>query len=168
MQQVDHIVDDGASGIGELFPPPYYKFWDGDSPSSVLAAMELISSSIDANKTDVIFAHSDGGAAALSALLPRVHNVKCIILISPFPPFDVSGRKRLDVSMAGPLVHIPTLLVRGESDPLAFFVAMTQGLVDKKNLRVYSWKGGHEPPNSSERGMWAQIAQDVVDILSRR
>ena len=167
MLQVVHVVNDGASGVGELFSPPYYSFWDGDSPSSVLAAIELVSSSIDANKTDVIFAHSDGGAAALSALLHRAHNVKCVILISPFPPFDASGRKRLDVSMAGPLVHIPTLLVRGESDPLAFFIGMAQGLVDEDNLTVYSWKGGHEPPNSSERGMWAQMAQDVVDILNR-
>ncbi|KAM0797661.1 Alpha/Beta hydrolase protein [Usnea florida] len=155
-------------GVGELFSPPYYSFWNGDSPSSVLAAIDLVSSSIDADNVDIIFAHSDGGAAALSALLHRAHNVKCIILISPFPPFDASGRKRLDVSMAGPLVHIPTLLVLGESDPLAFFVAMAKGLVDEKNLTVYSWKGGHEAPNSSERGMWAQMAQDVVQILDRK
>ena len=163
-----HLFNDGASGVGELFSPPYYNVWNGDSPSSVLAAMDLVSSSIDANNVDIIFAHSDGGAAALSALLHRAHNVKCIILISPFPPFDASGRKRLDVSMAGPLVHVPTLLVRGETDPFAFFVAMAKGLVDEKNLTVYSWKGGHEPPNSSERGMWAQMAQDVVQIINRR
>ena len=70
--------------------------------------------------------------------------------------------------MAGPLVHIPTLFIRGETDPLGFFVAMAKGLVDERNLTVYSWKGGHEPPNSSERGMWAQMAQDVGKILNRR
>ena len=163
-----HVDNDRASGVGELFSPPYFSFWDGDSPSSVLAAIELVSSSIDTNKTDVIFGVSDGGALALSALLHRAHNVKCIILITPFPPFDASGHKRLDVSMAGPLVHIPTLFVRGESDPLAFFVDMAEGLVDEKNLKIYSWKGGHHPPNSSERGLWAQIAQDVIEILNRR
>ena len=167
MLQVVHVLNNVASGIDELFSPPFYSFWDGDSPSSVLAAIELVSSSIDDNKTDVIFGVSDGGALALSALLHRAHNVKCIILITPFPPFDASGRKRLDVSMAGPLVNIPTLLVRGESDPLAFFVAMAEGLVDEKNLKVYSWKGGHDPPNASERGLWAQVAQDVVQILNR-
>ena len=133
----------------------------------MLAGIELVSSSISANKTDVILGHSDGGAAALSALLYRPHNVKCIILISSFPPFDASGRKRLDVSMAGTLVHIPTLSVRGESDPLAHFVAMAEGLVEEKNLTIYSWNGGHEPPNSSERQMWAQMAQNVVKIVNR-
>lgn len=62
---------------------------------------------------------------------------------------------------------IPTLFVRGESDPWAHFVALTEGLVDGRNLTVYSWKGGHEVPNSSERGMWAQIAQKMVEILNK-
>lgn len=154
-------------GIAEFFSPPYYKFWDGDSPSSVLAALELVSSSISINKSDVIFAYSDGAAAALSALLHRPHNVKCLVLLSPFPPFDASGRRRLDVSFAGPQIHIPTLFMRGESDPFAHFVAMTQGLVDEKNLAVYSWNGGHETPNSSERGMWGQIAQSLVTIMNK-
>ena len=161
------FVDDDTPGIAEFFSPPYYKFWDGDSPSSVLAALELVSSSISINKSDVIFAYSDGAAAALSALLHRPHNVKCLVLLSPFPPFDASGRRRLDVSFAGPQIHIPTLFMRGESDPFAHFVAMTQGLVDEKNLAVYSWNGGHEMPNSSERGMWGQIAQSLVMIMNK-
>ncbi|KAF6223246.1 hypothetical protein HO133_000088 [Letharia lupina] len=155
-------------GVGEFFSPPFYRHWDGDSPSSVLAAAELIASSVSTNKPDVIFAHSEGGAAALSTLLHRPLSVQCLVLLSPFPPFDASGRRRLDVSLSGiPLVRIPTLFVRGESDPWAHFVALTEGLVDERNLTVYSWKGGHEVPNSSERGMWAQIAQKMVEILNK-
>lgn len=161
------FADHDTPGIGDLFSPPYYRFWDGDSPSSVLAAVELVSASISNRKTDVIFAHSDGGATALSAVLHHPHNVKCLVLVSPFPPFDASGRRRLDVSIAGPLVHIPTLFVRGETDPLAHFVNMTRGLVDEKNLTLYSWNGGHESPNSSERGIWAQIAQSLVTIINK-
>ena len=65
-----------------------------------------------------------------------------------------------------PLVHIPTLFVRGESDPLAHFVTLTQGLVNERKLTIYSWDGGHEVPNSGERGMWAQMAQKVVEIIN--
>ena len=129
--------------------------------------MDLIASTICTNDPDVVFAHSDGGAAVLSTLLYHPHNVKCIILISPFPPFDVTGRQRLDVSLAGkPLVHIPTLFVRGESDPWAHIIAMTKGLVDERHLTMYPWSGGHEIPNSSERDMWAQMAQKLVKIVN--
>ncbi|KAK4695697.1 hypothetical protein P7C71_g2102, partial [Lecanoromycetidae sp. Uapishka_2] len=150
----------------ELFSPPFYKFWDGDSPSSVLAATDLIASSISTNDPDVIFAHSDGAAAALTTILYHPHNVKCLVLLCPIPPFDAEGRRRLDVSLSGsPLIHTPTIFVRGESDPMAPFVAMTEGLVDKRNMTLYSYKGGHEVPNSSERTLWTRIAQKVVEIL---
>ncbi|CAD6582476.1 MAG: hypothetical protein ASARMPREDX12_000951 [Alectoria sarmentosa] len=151
--------------VGELFPPPFYKFWDGDSPSSVLAATDFIASSISYNKPDVIFAHSEGGAGALSALLRHPHNVKCLVLVNAFPPFDASGRRRLDVSISGTPISVPTLFVHGKSDPMGYFVNLTKGLVDERNLTTYSWNGGHEMPNSGERGMWAQIAQKAVEIL---
>lgn len=154
-------------GLGEMFSPPFYAFWDANSPSSVLAATELITGSISTNKPDVIFAYSEGAAAALSTLLHHPHNVKCLVLISPFPPFDASGHKRLDVSLSGTPVHIPTLFVRAESDPFACIIALAKGLVNPRNLTVYSWNGGHEVPNSSERGMWAQIAQKVVEVLNK-
>ena len=50
---------------------------------------------------------------------------------------------------------------------MGHFVTLAEGLVDKSNLTVYSWKGGHEVPNSSERGMWAQIAQKLVAIVDK-
>lgn len=150
-----------------MFSPPFYKFWDSSSTSSVLAAIELVASSINTTDPDVIFAHSEGGAAALSALLRRSHNVKCLVLAAPLPPFDASGRRRLDVSISGTPIKIPTLFIRGERDPLAHFVAFAEGLVDESCLTIYSWHGGHEVPNSSEGGMWAGIAQTLVDVLNK-
>lgn len=85
--------------------------------------------------------------------------------MNAFPPFDASGRRRLDVSISGTPINIPTLFVHGKSDPMAYFVNLTKGLVDERNLTTYSWNGAHEMPNSGERGMWAQIAQKVVEIL---
>lgn len=159
-------TDTLATGIGELFAPPFYNIWDADSPPSVLATMDLIASAIRTHDPNIVVAHSDGGAAALSALLHRPHNVKCLVLVAPFPPFDAAGRRRLDVSLAGkPLVRIPTLFVRGESDPWAYFVALTEGLIEKSHLAVFPWSGGHEVPNSSERAMWARLAQKLVGIL---
>lgn len=73
--------------------------------------------------------------------------------------------KRLDVSLCGTPINIPTLFVRGESDPWRHFVALTEGLVNKRKLIGYSWKGGHEIPNSGERGMWVGITQKLVELL---
>ena len=80
------------------------------------------------------------------------------------PPFDASGSKRLDVSLSGTPIRIPTLFVHGESDPFGHFVALTKGLVSKGDLTVYSWKGGHEIPNSSEQGIWLGIAQKLMKL----
>ena len=130
--------------------------------------MDYIASSIDINKPHIIFAHSDGAAAVLSTLLHRSCTVKCLILASPFPPFDQTGTRRLDVSLTGaPLFNIPIILVRGNQDLMAHFVTFAQELVNEKSLTVYSWEGGHGVPNSSERGMWAQIAQEAVEIVNR-
>ncbi len=156
-----------TTGIDAFFLPPFYRFWDGDSPASVLAAIELIASTISTINPEIIFAHSEGGAAALTAMLHRSHNVKCLILVSCSPPFDESGQRRLDVSVSGSRIPIPTLFVRGEGDLLKHLVTLAEGLVEKKHLTVYSWKGGHEVPNSSERGMWAQIAQKLVEIVNK-
>ena len=152
-----------------MFSPPFYKIWDADSPSSVLATIERIACSIIINKPDVIFAHSEGGAAAVSTLLHRPLDVKCLFLLCPFPPFDTSGRRRLDGSSSDmpTLLQIPTLFLRGENDPLAHFVDMTKGVVGEKHLAIYSWNGGHSVPNSSERGLWTQIAQKMTEILDR-
>lgn len=127
-----------------------------------------MASSINTNDTDVIYAHSEGGAAVLSALLHRSHNVKCLVLASPFPPFDASGRRRLDVSTSGTPIKIPTLFIRGQRDPLQHFVALAEGLVDKRYLTIYSWNGGHEVPNSSEGGLWSGIAQKLMEILDNK
>lgn len=129
--------------------------------------MDYIASSININKPDMIFAHSDGAAAVLSTLIHRPCTVKCLILNSPFPPFDRSGTRRLDISLTGtPLVHIPTLLIRGKHDLMAHFVSYAHGLVNEKDLTVYTWDGGHGVPNSGEREVWAQIAQEAVDIVN--
>lgn len=125
-----------------------------------------MSSSINTNEPDVIFAHSEGGAAVLSALLNRSHNVKCLVLAAPWPPFDANGRKRLDVSLSGAPIKIPILFIRGESDPFAHFVSLAKGLVGEEFLTIYTWSGGHEVPNSSEGGLWAGIAQKLVDTLN--
>ena len=148
-----------------MFSPPFYQFWDADSPSSVLAAFELIASSTKTNEPDVIFAHSEGAAAALSTVLQRSHSVKSLVLVSPFPPFDASGSKRLDFSLAGSPIVIPTFFVHGERDPFAQIVALTKGLVSKEHLVSHSWKGGHEIPNSSEQGMWVEIAKELIQSL---
>ena len=150
-----------------MFAPPFFKIWDGDSPSSILAATERIASSISTNDPDVIFAHSDGAAAALTTILHRSLHVKCLFLLCPFPPFDASGRSRLDGSLSDmpTLIRIPTLFLRGENDPLAHFVDMTKAVVDEKYLTMFSWNGGHSAPSSSERGLWAQMAQKLVEIL---
>ena len=84
------------------------------------------------------------------------------------PPFDVSGRSRLDVSLSGTPIKIPTLFIRGKSDPYAHFVSLTKGLVDERYLTIYSWSGGHEVPNSSEGSMWAGIAQNILDTLNSK
>ena len=155
-------------GMDFFFSPPFYTFWDGDSPSSVCGAMEFIASSISCIKPDVIFAHSEGGAAVLSAVLYHPHNVKCLVLVSCSPPFDESGERRLDASSHGTPIRIPMLSVRGTGDPLGQIVTLTENLVDKSCLVKYSWRGGHEVPNSTERSLWAQIAQDLVEIVNNR
>ena len=130
--------------------------------------MDAVASSIDTNKPDVIFAHSDGGAAVLSALLYRSCTVKCLVLISCIPPFDRSGSKRLDISLSGiPLIHTPTLFIYGEKDPLAHFVNLTKELVSEENLVMYSWDGGHSVPNSGQRGVWEQVARKTVEIVNK-
>lgn len=151
-----------------MFAPPFFKFWDGDSPSSVLAATERIASSISTNEPDVIFAHSDGAATALTTILHRSLHVKCLFLLCPLPPFDASGRRRLDGSLSDmpTLIRIPTIFLHGEEDPLAHFVDMTKGVLDEKNLTMFSWNGGHFAPSSRERSLWAQIAQKMVEILT--
>lgn len=136
-------------------------------PSSVLAARELIDSSVRSSKPDVIFAHSEGGAAVLSALLHNEFDLKCLVLVSCSPPFDSSGQRRLDFSVAGAPIHIPTISVRGDGDPLGHFANLAEGLVDKSNLTTFSWRGGHEVPNSSEGSLWAQIAQRLVEITNK-
>lgn len=162
------VLLNNTTGVFQLFGPPYYKFFDQDSPSTVVQGMDYIASSINTNKPDIIFGHSEGAAAILSTLLHRSCTVKCLILVSPFPPFDESGTRRLDISLTGaPLVNMPVLLVRGNQDLMAHFVTFAQELVNKKNLTVYSWDGGHSVPNSSERGLWAQIAQEAVQIVNR-
>ena len=65
------------------------------------------------------------------------------------------------------LIHIPTLFVRGKRDPMAHFVTLTEGLLDESKMTAYSWNGGHEPPNSGERGLWAQMAQRLLEILDQ-
>ena len=87
------------------------------------------------------------------------------MLVSPFPPFDASGSKRLDVSLSGSPISIPTFFVQGEHDPLAQIVALAKGLINKENLVFHSWKGGHEIPNSSEQGMWVEIAKELIQSL---
>ena len=63
------------------------------------------------------------------------------------------------------LIRIPTIFLRGEEDPLAHLVDMTKAVVDEKNLTMFSWNGGHSVPSSRERGLWAQMAQKLVEIL---
>ena len=87
------------------------------------------------------------------------------MLVSPFPPFDASGSKRLDFSLSGSPISVPTFFVHGERDPFAQIVALTKGLVNRENLVFHSWKGGHEIPNSSEQGMWVEIAKELTQSL---
>lgn len=88
------------------------------------------------------------------------------MLVSPFPPFDASGTKRLDFSLSGSPIGIPTFFVHGQGDPFAPIVALTKGLVNKDSLVSHSWKGGHEIPNSSEQGLWVEIAKELVQSLT--
>ena len=63
---------------------------------------------------DVIFAFFEGAAQALSTLLHRKADLKCLVLVVPFPPFDTSGGKRLDTFLCkGPLVYVPTVFIYG-------------------------------------------------------
>ena len=76
----------------EIFPGPFYSYYDARSPTSVCGAIDRIAEYIVTNGPyDGVIAVSEGGAAALSALIAHDLEIKCMLLFMPMPPFDVLG-----------------------------------------------------------------------------
>ena len=132
--------------------------------------MDLISNKIEnEGPFDSIFAHSEGAGAALSTLMHRTISIKFLVLISPFPPFEANGRRRLDSSICGgPIVHIPSLVVHGEQDPFKPIVSLARSLLDPKQSSTFSWGGGHEIPNSGETALWQEVADEIGRLMKER
>ena len=160
----------GSEGLGELFSPPFYAHWSADTPSSVREAVARVENEIETNGPyDGIFAHSEGGALALSAMLDpkkKISGLKFLLLANALPPFESSGYRRLDSSMTdGPQVHIPTVFITGQQDLFKPLVALTLSMIEPAKLSLVKWDGGHEVPNSAAKATWVEVAQEVKAIL---
>ncbi|KAL9102128.1 MAG: hypothetical protein Q9163_002689 [Psora crenata] len=106
-----------------VFSPPFFNFWHGNSPQTVINAVQRIKNTMaDKGPFDGVFGVSEGGAALLSALMQeelQSFGLKFIVLVAPTPPFESSGRRRLDVSQTGrAMIEIPTIFITGAYDPL--------------------------------------------------
>lgn len=133
----------------------------------MLAAVDQIKKAlIDDGPFDGAFAFSEGAAALLSALIQdgmQPFVPKFMVLVAPFPPFEVSGRQRLDGSKTeGPIVQIPTILIEGAEDPFRPLVILAKSLLPKDRTTVIEWGGGHAVPSSRENLLWEKVANAIL------
>lgn len=131
---------------------------------------------------DGVIAISDGAALAATVMIhdanlnyhgqdgidptPRYRHFRFAIFIAPFPPYDSTGRKRLDIRLAGsPQIHCPTIHIVGNFDPFLSVVRLTQGLCDSDKMAVIQWDGQHSTPGSSERPVCRKVASKLKEAL---
>ena len=126
--------------LPKTLSPPYHLNSDVDDPSSVLHTINLIANKLDTDGPfHCVLAHSEGAAAALSTVLHRPHEIQCLILVAPFPPFDAVGQNRLDASQCrGPIIHVPSVVVHGKHDPYESIVAQATSLLDFQESVTFS------------------------------
>ncbi|KAL8832588.1 MAG: hypothetical protein Q9191_000157 [Dirinaria sp. TL-2023a] len=161
------MVCRAQTGLGEIFSPPFHKFWQANSPESVVAAVQQIKETLlNKGPFDGAFAFSEGAAALLSALIQdgmQASVPKFLVLVAPFPPFDISGRQRLDHSMTErPIVEIPTILIEGAEDPFRPLVHLAIALLPHDRTTVIEWGGGHAVPNSRENLLWEMVVNAIL------
>ena len=114
---------------------------------------------------DGVFAFSEGAAAFLSALVQHELELQFMILIAPTPPFDLAGRRRLDIKQTKePIFDIPAILIQGQRDVLRTLTQMVRGLLDNDKTLTLEWDGGHEVPNSGENWLWDKVVTEIAKI----
>ena len=133
----------------------------------MLAAVHQIKKTLtDEGPFDGAFAFSEGAAVLLSTLLQdgmQSTVLKFMVLVAPFPPFEVSGRQRLDLSKTkGPIFHIPTILIEGAQDPFRPLILLAKDLLPQDKTTVIEWTGGHAVPNSGETWLWEKAVEAIL------
>ena len=95
-------------------PHLFFEYFDANDPSSVLEGTLRIRATFEkAGPFDRVFAFSDGAAAFLSALVQHKFQLRFMILITPTPPFDLEGRRRLDLDQTGkPIFNIEAIVIQ--------------------------------------------------------
>ena len=161
------LTPDPNTGLDEIFPPPFYGFWEADLPESVLAAINRIRKTLtDEGPFHGAFAFSEGAAVLLSTLLHSALQssaLKFMVLVAPLPTFDITGRQRLDTNKtAGPIFQIPTILIEGSHDPLRPLVLLAKGLLSQDKTTVIEWTGDHTVPNSGEKWLWEKVVEAIT------
>lgn len=171
------------AGLAHLFAPPFFNQWDPTLPSSVLSARAHLVNKLRAEGPfDGVLAFSDGAALAATVMIhdasichhefdgidptPASQHFKFAIFIASFPPYDSTGRKRLDVRLAGgPQIHCPTIHIVGNMDPFRSLARLTQELCDRDTTSVVRWDGHHEAPGWSKRSVCATVASELKEAL---
>ena len=164
----------GNVGIAGVYPGPYYRHWDPDSPLSVRTAIASVHDKMKKDGPfDILLGLSDGGALLVSAVvhaLPKgVRLPRAMLLFMPFPPFADDCTRRLDIELMPDrrsVIEVPTVLVQGDRDIWGGLVGLTTSLFVEQALDVVKWHGGHQVPSPSEREFWATIVQKLLRAYS--
>ena len=157
---------DQRLGLDEYFSPPFLNFFGANDPSSVLEGAHRIRATFEKyGPFDGVFAFSEGAAAFLSSLVQHKLQLPFMILVAPTPPFDLAGRRRLDLNQTKePILHTPTIVIQGQRDILRPLTQMVHGLLDNDKTLILEWNGGHEVPNSGEGLLWDKVVAEIAKI----
>lgn len=153
-------------GLGDLFSPPFYHFYEPGNPASVLEGLSHIRSRVEEKGPfEGVFAFSEGAAAFLSTLVHGEMDFKFMVLVSPVLPFDISGQKRLDATMTnGPIFNIPAIVIRGRNDVIGLMAIMAKELLVEETTVSLEWPGGHEVPSACERSLWSSVVERILEL----
>ena len=162
------------AGTASVYPGPYYRYWDPDSPLSVRTAIASVHEKMKKDGPfDILLGLSDGGALLVSAVIQALQNgvrlPKAMLLFMPFPPFAEDCTHRLDIELMSdrrPVIEVPTILVQGDRDIWGALVGLTTSLFVEQALDIIKWHGGHQVPSPSERGFWVTIVQRLLRAYS--
>ncbi|OAG12506.1 DUF341 domain protein [Paraphaeosphaeria sporulosa] len=165
--------------LGSLsdFEEGHFGYYDPESPSSALAALDQLDAFIRSHGPfDGVIGFSHGAQLAASYIvhkklegLASVSPFKCAILFSPLGVYDskewlASGLvQKLDIKDNGCAIDIPTLLVWGITDPWKEEAHGVSLLCNPQTTYTFVHSGGHEIP-----GIGLNEALGPVTKLAKR
>ena len=179
---LQRLLTSPAPGIEDLVPSSegYFAFYDPDSPSSVLSALDDLEEYVaQEGPFDGIMGFSQGAALAAMLIIRHDNSIRCqsdslfhfgVFICAAVPHKEAALKSGivefLDPAVDGQPVKVPTANIIGSKDPHLSNAVRLGNLCQERGKVVFDHGGGHDIPRHPKE-ITAEIAQAILDTIQK-